>query len=311
MTAISPSRPARKSALWLHFETPTWLLCAAIYGGWIALTVNFHALPWWVVLALGAWLVAWHNSLQHEFVHGHPTRWRWLNDSLAYPPLGLVFAFPVYRTSHLAHHATAALACPDRDPESFYVAVADWHKMNPILRLILTVNNSMLGRFIIGPAISSFLFWRGASVRWRNLPELAAHLAALGAVLWWVIAYCGIPFWAYVALFAYPGMSLTLMRSYLEHRPAGDQAESTAIVERAPVFGLLFLNNNLHAAHHDNPSLPWYALPAAYRSDRDRFVARNGGYVFSGYLDIARRYLLKPKDSPLHPGRTNGLADGG
>ena len=97
-------------------------------------------------------------------------------------------------------------------------------------------------------------------------------------------------------------MSLTLMRSYLEHRPSDDQAESTTIVERAPVFGLLFLNNNLHAAHHDNPSLPWYALPAAYRSDRDRFVAHNGGYVFSGYLDIARRYLLKPKDSPLHPG---------
>ena len=302
MTAISPSRPARKSSLWLHFETPTWVLCAAIYGGWIALTVNFHALPWWVVLPLGAWLAAWHNSLQHEIVHGHPTRWRWLNDSLAYPPLGLVCAFPAYRRSHLAHHATAALACPDRDPESFYVAAADWRKMNPVLRLLLTVNNSMLGRFTIGPAISSFLFWRGVSVRWRKLPELAVHLAALGAVLWWVIAYCGIPFWAYVALFAYPGMSLTLMRSYLKHRPSDDQAESTTIVERAPVFGLLFLNNNLHAAHHDNPSLPWYALPAAYRSDRDRFVAHNGGYVFSGYLDIARRYLLKPKDSPLHPG---------
>ncbi len=293
--------------MWLHLEAPTWLLCAAIYGGWIALTLNFHALPWWVVLPLGAWLVAWHNSLQHEIVHGHPTRRRWLNDALAYPPLGLVFAFSVYRRSHLAHHATAALACPDRDPESFYVSAADWRKMNPVLRLLLTVNNSMLGRFTLGPAISYFLFWRGAGIRRSDLPELAAHVAVLGIVLWWVIAYCGIPFWAYVALFAYPGMSLALMRSYLEHRPASEQTKSTAIVERAPIFGLLFLNNNLHAAHHDNPALPWYALPAAYRRDRDRLVAQNGGYIFSGYFDVARRYLLKPKDSPLHPGRHDGL----
>lgn len=266
------------------------------------LTVNFHALPWWVVLPLGAWLVAWHNSLQHEIVHGHPTRWRWLNETLAYPPLGLALAYPTYRNSHLTHHATAALTCPRQDPESFYVAAAGWRNMNPILRRLLMVNNSMLGRFVLGPAISYYLFWRSARLRRRDLPELAAHAAALGAVLWWVVAYCGIPFWAYVAFFVYPGMSLTLMRSYLEHRPAGEAAERTAVVERAPVFGLLFLNNNLHAAHHDDPSLPWYALPAAYRKERAKFLAQNGGYVFAGYLDVARHYLLKPKDSPLHPG---------
>ena len=302
MTSISQPLRARKRALWLRLEAPTWALCAVIYSGWFLLTVNFHALPWWVVLPLGAWLVAWHNSLQHEIVHGHPTRWRWLNETLAYAPLGLVIAFPTYRRSHLTHHATEALTSPARDPESFYVEPKAWRRMNPVLRLVLTLNNSMLGRFILGPAIAYYLFWRGAGLRRRDLPELAAHAAALGAVLWWVIAYCGIPFWAYVAFFAYPGMSLTLMRSYLEHRPAGAAAERTAIVERAPLFGLLFLNNNLHAAHHGDPSLPWYALPAAYRAERDTFIAQNGGYVFAGYLDVARRYLLKPKDSPIHPG---------
>ncbi|MDP6473454.1 MAG: fatty acid desaturase [Alphaproteobacteria bacterium] len=118
MTSISPPRAAPKSAIWLRLEAPTWLLCAAIYGGWFLLTVNYHALPWWVVLALGAWLAAWHNSLQHEIVHGHPTRRRRLNEALAYAPLGLVIAYPFYRTSHLRHHATAALSCPRRDPES-------------------------------------------------------------------------------------------------------------------------------------------------------------------------------------------------
>ena len=48
--------------------------------------------------------------------------------------------------------------------------------------------------------------------------------------------------------------------------------------------------------------MPWYALPEAYRKGRNDFLLRNGGYVFAGYLDVARRYLLKAKDSPLHPG---------
>ena len=47
---------------------------------------------------------------------------------------------------------------------------------------------------------------------------------------------------------------------------------------------------------------PGTPLPAVYRADRDNIVAQNGGYVFAGYLDVARRYLLKPKDSPIHPG---------
>ncbi|PPR21862.1 MAG: hypothetical protein CFH38_01279, partial [Alphaproteobacteria bacterium MarineAlpha10_Bin1] len=99
-----------------------------------------------------------------------------------------------------------------------------------------------------------------------------------------------------------PGLSLTLMRSYLEHRPADEQSGCTAIVERAPLFGLLFLNNNLHAMHHEHPAVPWYDLPRVYRGERSEALARNGEYSFAGYFDVARRYLLKPKDSPVHPG---------
>ena len=302
MSTFSSPRQVSTTTLWHRLEMPTWLLCAAIYGGWILLTLNFHALPWWIVLPLGAWLVAWHNSLQHEIVHGHPTRWRWLNESLAYAPFGLVMAYPLYRSSHLAHHATAALTCPKSDPESFYVVEADWRKMNVYLRLLLTANNSMLGRFILGPAISYVLFWRGARLRRRNLAGYAIHAAALGVVMWWVIAYCGIPFWAYFALFAYPGLSLTLMRSYFEHRPNDAPTGRTAIVERSPLFGLLFLNNNLHVMHHDHPGVPWFDLPRVYRSERSEVLARKGAYLFSGYFNVARRYLLKPKDSPVHPG---------
>ena len=33
------------------------------------------------------------------------------------------------------------------------------------------------------------------------------------------------------------------------------------IIERGGPFALLFLNNNLHAVHHDRPSVPWYRIP--------------------------------------------------
>ena len=83
-----------------------------------------------------------------------------------------------------------------------------------------------------------------------------------------------------------------LVRSFAEHRAESDVEERTAIVENAPVMGLLYLYNNLHVVHHDRPTLPWYEIPGWYRANRDRLVQENGGLVYRGYLDIARRYLL-------------------
>jgi fatty acid desaturase len=70
-------------------ELPTIGLAAFIYGGWAGLTF-FHAhLPIAVVALLGAWLIAWHSSLQHELLHGHPTRWPRVNHGIGFVPLSL------------------------------------------------------------------------------------------------------------------------------------------------------------------------------------------------------------------------------
>ena len=87
-------------------------------------------------------------------------------------------------------------------------------------------------------------------------------------MLWWVVGVCAIPLRAYLALFVLPGVSLTLVRSFAEHKAAHTPLERTAIVEAAPPLALLFLNNNLHYAHHERPDLPWHALPAYYRAHR-------------------------------------------
>ena len=77
------------------------------------------------------------------------------------------------------------------------------------------------------------------------------------------------PLWVYLLLFVYPGASLTLLRSYLEHRAHDEVDARTIIVEAGPVMSLLYLNNNLHAAHHDEPGLAWYRAAGRYRQHRD------------------------------------------
>ena len=74
-----------------------------------------------------------------------------------------------------------------------------------------------------------------------------------------------------------------------------------SIVEAAPVWSLLYLNNNLHVAHHTRPSLAWYRLPAYYRAERAALIARNRGYVIHGYGEIFRRYLVRSKEPVAYP----------
>ena len=117
----------------------------------------------------------------------------------------------------------------------------------------------------------------------------------------WVTAVCGMPLWLYIVAFAYPGTSLMLVRSFAEHRAAEGVAERTAIVENAWILGPLFLFNNLHAVHHEAPTVPWYKIPAWYSENRERLVRENGGLVYNGYLDVARRYFLRSHDGAVHP----------
>ena len=126
-------------------------------------------------------------------------------------------------------------------------------------------------------------------------------MASVALVLVWAVGICGIPLADYLIFFAYPGTALTLLRSFLEHQAREAPGERSVLVEAGPVLSLLFLNNNLHALHHAEPGLPWYRLPARYRERRAALLAHNGGYRFGGYLEVAARYLLRPKEPPVHP----------
>ena len=47
--------------------------------------------------------------------------------------------------------------------------------------------------------------------------------------------------------------------------------------------------------------MPWYKLPALYRSRRGEFLAANESYLFSGYGEMIRRHLFRAKATVPHP----------
>ena len=72
--------------LFFRYDGPTWLVALVLYGSWAAL-VWFHAvLPWWVLMPVGAYVVAWHFSLQHEAIHAFLSAPRWLRWAVVMPP---------------------------------------------------------------------------------------------------------------------------------------------------------------------------------------------------------------------------------
>ncbi|NPD66232.1 fatty acid desaturase [Lichenicola cladoniae] len=303
---VAADRPAKT-------EWPTLVLAACIYGGWMALTFYAGRIAWWLLPLPGAWLIAWHMSLQHELIHGHPSRFEWLNDLIGSVPLGLWLPYERYKASHLGHHRGDNLTDPIEDPESHYVTAERYRQIGPGGRWLLRAGNTLLGRMIIGPAraIATFLEHDARALLTGDADVRRAwllHLPGVVLVLAWLLLVCNLSLVRYATLFVYPGLSLVLIRSFAEHRAADEPGHRTAIVEHAPVLGLLFLFNNLHVVHHLRPGLAWYRIPAAYRMNRPALLRDNGGLVYRGYLDVARRYLVRQHDLPVH--RTHGWTQG-
>lgn len=300
---VDPSTNPRRHR---SIEWPTLAVAVVIYAGFAALTWFYHALPLWLVIPLAGYLVAWHGSLQHECIHQHPTRRRRLNEALVLPNLWLWMPYRTYRDSHLAHHRDERLTDPIDDPESYYLTTEQWQRLGPAGRAVMRFRNTLVGRLLIGPFIAAWSLWRDQFPRlWRGerrvLQAWGLHVAGCALVLGWTAGVCDIPVIEYVAFFAYPGLALTLLRSFAEHRAEESPENRSVIVEAGWPFALLFLNNNLHALHHSEPAIAWYDLPARYRRERDRILAANGDYRFQGYWEIVRHFLLRPKEPLIHP----------
>ncbi|GAA5070875.1 fatty acid desaturase [Roseibacterium beibuensis] len=288
----------------MRIEWPTLLLIVATYGVWAA--ALFWIAPFALVLALAvaAVAIAMQSSLQHEVLHGHPFAERRLGEPLVFASLNLAIPYIRFRDTHLAHHMDARLTDPYEDPESNYLDPAVWAVLAPWLQRVLDLNNTLLGRMVLGPLIGQIAFmaedWRlirggdrGVLIAWLvHLPAAAAVLA--------LVAASPMPVWAYL-LACYAGLGLLKIRTFLEHQ-AHDRARGrTVIIEDRGPLAFLFLNNNLHVVHHMHPKLPWYRLPKIYFNNRAKYLARNDGYRYDSYAQIFRRHLFHAKDPVPHP----------
>jgi len=109
---------ARQAASWTwRTQWPTWLLIVVIYGGWFGVAIHARQLGLPLTAFLLAVLSAWYMSLQHELLHGHPTRSPFINALFGFAPLAVWFPYRVYRESHLQHHDAPHLTHPGLDPD--------------------------------------------------------------------------------------------------------------------------------------------------------------------------------------------------
>ncbi len=279
-------------------ELPTLGVALGVHGGFLLLTACFNGLPLPLAGSLGAILLAWYGSLQHETIHGHPTPWRRINNAIGSVPWALWIPYALYRETHLRHHRHGGryLTEVGRDPESFYLPPQGLSRVGRLFRWFHRANNTLAGRLTLGPAITIWSFW-ASEVRHvlngdrRRLWIWIRHLAAVAIVLAWVAGVCRISVYVYFALVVYPSVALTQLRSFVEHHDHADPKLRTRVVEAHPVWALVFLNNNLHIAHHAYPKLPWYELPGVWRQMR-RSAPQE--LVFDGYRDVTRQYLFRP-----------------
>ncbi|MDB4198370.1 fatty acid desaturase [Ascidiaceihabitans sp.] len=285
-------------------EWPTVFLWLACWGLWL---LGVFVLPMASMLLAGVVLtlvLVSQSSLSHEALHGHPFASRRVNDGLAIVSLGLLVPYIRFRDTHLAHHIDERLTDPYDDPEANFYDPAVWARMAHWQQQIMQLNNTLLGRMLIGPLISQVMFMRGD---WREMRQgnraivgaWGIHLLSSALVIT-VVVKSPMPIWIYL-MCCYFAMSVLKIRTFLEHRAHQYSTARTVIIDDKGPLAFLFLNNNLHAVHHLHPQVAWYNLPRLYRDNTDSYDRFNEDYNYRSYAQVIARYFVKAKDPVPHP----------
>ena len=286
-----------------EIEWPTLALLAATYAVWGIGTLVWGQSAILSVILAGV-AVAQFSSLQHEALHDHPFRNPLLNEALVFPALAIFVPYRRFRSTHLQHHYDPALTDPYDDPESNFLIPEVWERMSRPVQTLLRLNNTLLGRILLGPFISTyaFLFQETLLIRRGDADVRLAwvlNLIGLAPVVLWLL-WAGMPLWGYL-IAVYLGVALLKIRTFLEHRAHEAFRARTVIIEDHGPLSLLFLNNNFHVVHHMHPAVPWYKIPAMYEDHKAHYQRRNDGYVYKSYAEIIGRYLVRAKDPVPHP----------
>lgn len=295
----SQTRPSRA------YEWPTLCLLALTYVLWASITFYAQSLGPALSILLLAPVITMHSSLQHETLHTIEPRWKMFGQLLIFPAIGLAIPYIRFRDSHLTHHINENLTDPYDDPESSYMVKEVWTSLPRWLQMLLTFNNTLAGRLLVGPLVGQIAFMRAD---WRMVKAgdravligWLVHIPAVTLVIVWLATIGTMPFWAY-AMAAYFGLSILKIRTFLEHRAHTQPNGRSVIIESQGILSFLFLNNSLHAVHHAHPQLAWYNLPACYRANKAKYQGENRKYLYPDYPTIFRKYFFHAKEPVEHP----------
>ncbi|CNF40200.1 fatty acid desaturase [Yersinia mollaretii] len=293
-----------RSWVW-RLELPTWILIGVIYTGWFVTVIYWQQVGVVMGSVLLILLSTWYMSLQHELIHGHPTRWRWVNQLFGTLPLAVWYPYGLYRDSHIQHHCDENLTHPEKDPESYYYTGEQWKYLSPLLKRIVRASNTFLGRVVLGPVLDIIDTIRSAARAFLSGDRQAiamwlVHLGLLIGLFHWIASY-GISTLFYLLVVSYPALSLTKVRSFFEHRAVENSAARSTLNEAAWPWRLLFLNLNYHLVHHDLPSLPWYGLRQIYLENRVEYQHRSEQFVVHGYNQWLEAHAFTALEIEIHP----------
>ena len=209
-------------------EWPTVVVLVGFYAAWLGVVLGHERIPWPVQFVALVYLGGLSLSLGHEFLHGHPTRWNIVNNTIGYVPLSLWIPFGRYKASHTQHHKSN-LTDPFDDPESTYFAPPMWLGARGWKRRYMLLLRTTPGRFTFGVPRTVLRYW---SKDVTNLRDPAVrnpwliHLVLVALFGWWLFGVVGFSPWVYVFGFVLGGVACSALRSFVEHCavPAGTRS---------------------------------------------------------------------------------------
>lgn len=205
----------------------TWIILILVYALFLTTTFFHSFIPTVALFLLGGLTIAWFGSVQHELIHDHPSRQTWLNELLGFPPLNPFLPFKIYKESHILHHQSKPLTMPGEDTKSYYLDENQWGNSNRLMKSFWTFYQTFAGRMIFGPLVTTGQFLAEEVKHLGNPSRLVTwcfHLLGCVALIQY-LTWIDLSFWKCLLCFVYPGTSLTMMRSFAEHRPRENPME--------------------------------------------------------------------------------------
>lgn len=245
---------------------------------------------WAVVWFVQAWYLLTIAGTVHECVHRHFVGRARVDQAIGMAAASFGFmCFEGYKAQHLAHHADA---CGPSDSEGEpYKFTSRWQIVGAFvgggflyaLSVFFTAIFSGLG------ATPKWLRTdrQRRRIRWNVLFLLVIYGAVAAAVAVGVVSFRGVAFaWLIPASLGLLGpLPFVLMPEHYDAPGPGSPFENTRTCVSNPLLRFLYMNTNLHTAHHLKASVPWQEMEAFHAEIEDRIAPE---WIFPGYLAFHR-----------------------